>query len=83
MLFLDIDGLKYVNDTFGHPAGDRLITECVARATYALRPSDLMARLGGDEFVLLLEDVDAAAASSVAERVLAEPARALPVGHRA
>ncbi|GAB3682359.1 putative bifunctional diguanylate cyclase/phosphodiesterase [Angustibacter aerolatus] len=72
VLFLDIDGLKYVNDTFGHPAGDRLITECVARATYALRPSDLMARLGGDEFVLLLEDVDAAAASSVAERVLAE-----------
>ena len=71
VLFLDIDGLKYVNDTYGHPAGDTLILTCVARIRAALRPSDLMARIGGDEFVVLLEDITGAAdAARVAQRVL-------------
>ena len=73
VLFLDIDGLKYVNDTYGHPAGDTLILTCVARVRAALRPSDLMARIGGDEFVILLEDITGAEdASRVAQRVLDE-----------
>ena len=73
VLFLDIDGLKYVNDTYGHPAGDTLILTCVARIRAALRPADLMARIGGDEFVILLEDITGAAdAARVAQRVLDE-----------
>jgi diguanylate cyclase (GGDEF)-like protein len=57
VLFLDVDGLKHVNDTYGHPTGDRLLTTLVARMREALRPSDLLARIGGDEFVVLLDEL--------------------------
>jgi GGDEF domain-containing protein len=74
VLFADLDGLKYVNDTYGHDAGDRLLMTCVERVRAAVRPSDIVARLGGDEFVVLLEDLfDATAATAVAE---AHPGRA-------
>jgi diguanylate cyclase (GGDEF)-like protein len=77
VLFPDLDGLKYVNDTYGHLAGDRLIVTSVERIRTALRPSDLLARIGGDELVVLLEDLDRPEdASAVAQRILdslAEP----------
>jgi diguanylate cyclase (GGDEF)-like protein len=82
VLFVDLDGLKYVNDTWGHRAGDELILACVQRIRAALRPTDTVARLGGDEFLVLLEEVDLAAACAVAERVLAELAQPYqPDGH--
>jgi diguanylate cyclase (GGDEF)-like protein len=71
VMFLDLDGLKYVNDTYGHDAGDRLLLTCVERVRAALRPTDVVARLGGDEFVVLLEDLDdLASAERVARRVI-------------
>ena len=71
VLFLDLDGLKYVNDTYGHAAGDRLILAGVERVRATLRPSDLLARIGGDEFVVLLEDLaHAEDATEVARRAL-------------
>ncbi|HEU0102426.1 MAG TPA: EAL domain-containing protein [Mycobacteriales bacterium] len=76
VLFADLDGLKYVNDTYGHDAGDRLLLTCVERLRAAVRPTDVVARVGGDEFVVLLEDLatpDAAAA--VARRILVELAK--------
>ena len=83
VLFIDLDGLKYVNDTFGHDAGDRLIRACVQRIQAALRPNDVIARLGGDEFVVLLEDLTGDSdGQTVAQRILthlAEPS--LPDGH--
>jgi len=71
VLFLDLDGLKYVNDTYGHFEGDRLITAFVEHVRSTLRPVDMMARIGGDEFVVLLEDIaHSEEATTVARRVV-------------
>ena len=71
VLFLDLDGLKWVNDMYGHAVGDQLIVTSARRLAEALRPADLLARMGGDEFVVLLEDVDGpAVAAAVARRML-------------
>jgi diguanylate cyclase (GGDEF)-like protein len=56
LLFVDVDGLKQVNDTLGHREGDRAIMAAAAVLKAASRSSDLAGRLGGDEFVLLLSD---------------------------
>ena len=54
LLFVDVDGLKQVNDVLGHREGDRAIADAAALLTSASRSSDIVGRLGGDEFVLLL-----------------------------
>jgi len=54
MLFIDVDGLKVVNDTLGHDQGDQLITDVSALVRRVARESDVVARLGGDEFVVLI-----------------------------
>lgn len=57
LLFLDLDGFKLVNDSFGHIAGDRLLIEVAARLKCTLRPQDIIARFGGDEFIILLPKI--------------------------
>lgn len=69
--FLDVDGLKQVNDTYGHGVGDELIAAVVPRVRQAIRPTDVVARVGGDEFTVLLDDMtDGDDLMAVAHRLL-------------
>jgi diguanylate cyclase (GGDEF)-like protein len=80
LLFVDIDGLKVVNDGRGHDAGDELLREVARRLAAAMRETDTVARIGGDEFLVVatcLRDMNEIAA--VAERLLA--ALATPLAH--
>ncbi|HEX6053673.1 MAG TPA: GGDEF domain-containing response regulator [Gemmatimonadaceae bacterium] len=56
LVFADVDGLKWTNDTVGHEAGDRLLVDAARVLQGAFRRTDLVARLGGDEFVVLADD---------------------------
>jgi len=56
LLFIDMDRFKYLNDTYGHEAGDRLLVELGKRLSASVRKGDTVARFGGDEFVILLEN---------------------------
>ena len=59
LLYLDLDRFKYINDTIGHTAGDRLLVELADALHQRVRKTDLLARIGGDEFALLLHNIDA------------------------
>jgi len=57
LVTIDLDNFKFINDNYGHPAGDQLLTKIARRLKQSTRNSDVVARLGGDEFSLLLKDV--------------------------
>ncbi|MDQ1484724.1 MAG: hypothetical protein QOJ62_417 [Actinomycetota bacterium] len=71
LFLLDLDRFKDINDTLGHPVGDRVLQVVAARIQEAVRPGDLVARLGGDEFAILLQDIDDSTVDDIAERVRA------------
>jgi len=72
VLFLDLDGFKFVNDQFGHDAGNELLVEVAARLRRCVRPGDIVARMGGDEFTVLLTRIDTPGpAIEVADRICA------------
>jgi len=69
IVFLDVDELKRINDTYGHLAGDALLREVSNALMDAVRGEDVVARYGGDEFVVLLPATPAPAATIVAQRI--------------
>lgn len=69
MLFVDIDGLKQINDRYGHKAGDDALLQVTAALTRGVRKSDIVARLGGDEFGILLAHADEQIARDTAARL--------------
>ncbi len=71
VMFLDLDGFKYINDSLGHAVGDQLLMAVADRLRITIRESDTVARLGGDEFAILLEFLgDHSEASKMADKVL-------------
>ncbi|MFG3341770.1 diguanylate cyclase [Glycomyces sp. NPDC048151] len=69
LLAIDLDRFKTVNDTYGHPVGDQVLTELARRITAQIREVDLAFRHGGEEFMVLLPETDASGAAVVAERL--------------
>lgn len=77
VLFLDLDGFKYINDSLGHSIGDKLLQSIAKRLVHCVRDSDTVSRQGGDEFVVLLSEAEQSEdAAIIARRMLqavAEP----------
>jgi diguanylate cyclase len=83
LLFVDLDGFKPINDSFGHAAGDAVLRQVADRLRVMVREADTLARLGGDEFVLLIDDVTGIPDAVVtAQRVLRALAQPFEVGTR-
>jgi diguanylate cyclase (GGDEF)-like protein/PAS domain S-box-containing protein len=79
VVYLDLDGFKLVNDSFGHEAGDFLLVAVADNMKQVLREGDTLARLGGDEFVAVLTDLsDAEDCSQTMLRLLAAVAKPVP-----
>ncbi len=70
LVFIDLDEFKYVNDTYGHSAGDKYLIGVAELLTSALRTTDTVARWGGDEFAILLPETSKEAAITVANKLL-------------
>ncbi|EPN6325298.1 MULTISPECIES: GGDEF domain-containing protein [Vibrio] len=69
LILLDIDHFKRINDTFGHPTGDRVICALADLCVNQSRATDLVARLGGEEFAIILPDTNITDAKNLAERI--------------
>ena len=79
--YLDLDGFKAINDTYGHKTGDQLLVALASRMRQSLREGDTLARLGGDEFVIVLIDLDDVSASlPMLSRLLSAAAQPVRVG---
>jgi diguanylate cyclase (GGDEF)-like protein/PAS domain S-box-containing protein len=70
LLLIDLDGFKYVNDAFGHSAGDDALVRIGSALGHALRELDVVGRIGGDEFAIILDDADVAGALTAAAKII-------------
>jgi diguanylate cyclase (GGDEF)-like protein len=70
VLMFDVDDFKYINDNYGHPLGDVVLSELCGAIKETLRPTDHLARFGGDEFTIVLPHTDLKGARATADRIL-------------
>jgi diguanylate cyclase (GGDEF)-like protein/PAS domain S-box-containing protein len=71
LLLMDLDTFKFVNDSYGHPIGDKLLSDVGASLSATVRGTDVVARLGGDEFAVLLRETKQGEAMAVAKKLIA------------
>ncbi|MFZ0087177.1 MAG: EAL domain-containing protein [Candidatus Acidiferrales bacterium] len=72
VVFLDLDGFKHINDSLGHPIGDKLLQSIAKRLVDCVRASDTVSRQGGDEFIVLLSEVEQASDAAITARRMLE-----------
>lgn len=83
LLYIDLDGFKPINDSFGYGAGDNLLREVASRLLCMGRSTDVLARMGADEFIMLMDgDPDHASAALVADRIRQNLQRPYLIGDR-
>ena len=83
ILFVDLDGFKSINDSFGHAAGEQILVSAAKRLLSQARSSDTVARVGGDEFLLMLQDPhDTAACMDVANRIIDSLSKPFKLGNK-
>jgi diguanylate cyclase (GGDEF)-like protein len=80
LFYLDLDGFKTVNDTYGHAAGDRVLQMVAEKLNSIVRIGDVTARIGGDEFVMLVDGVTEVDAQDFGERLVSKIARTYDIG---
>ncbi|MDH5711774.1 MAG: GGDEF domain-containing protein, partial [Gammaproteobacteria bacterium] len=81
LFYLDLDGFKAINDSYGHSTGDVILTETAQRLKLAVRSTDMVFRIGGDEFALLLSDVNTPeAVTQFTEKLLIKIAEPIEIG---
>jgi diguanylate cyclase (GGDEF)-like protein/PAS domain S-box-containing protein len=71
LLLMDLDTFKFVNDSYGHPIGDKVLSDVGASLSTTVRRTDVVARIGGDEFAVLLREAEEAEATAVAKKLIA------------
>jgi len=84
LLLIDIDGFKFINDTYGHPFGDEVLRTTAQLLKQLVRRNDYIARLAGDEFAMVLKNTDIVNATRIAQKVhdsISNTRIPLPVGH--
>ncbi len=82
VLILDLDGLKRLNDSFGHETGDEALRTLAQRLVRYSRASDIVARLGGDEFAVILSRTDSAGAAQIARRMQSSVENEVPLARK-
>lgn len=78
-MLMDLDKFKFVNDTYGHDAGDVVLKEAAARIQKIIRASDTLARLGGDEFAILVRTDDPQTLSHIATAIVEVVRQPIPL----